>query len=116
MHASISKHGTIDTSLSSNSYGSLAKPELFMNNNAPINGMPHLAYLGQMLEKGGGFAIGIFQGAGTLLGVSQSTQMAYTFSFIVVNVFRKLWISQTPISHCHTLCMTGRYGVFVRDM
>ena len=27
---------------------------------APINGMPHLAYLGQMLEKEGGFGIGIF--------------------------------------------------------
>ena len=28
--------------------------------NAPINGMPHLAYLGQMLEKEGEFGIGIF--------------------------------------------------------
>ena len=27
---------------------------------APINGMPHLAYLGQMLEKEGEFGIGIF--------------------------------------------------------
>ena len=26
----------------------------------PINGMPHLAYLGQMLEKEGEFGIGIF--------------------------------------------------------
>ena len=28
--------------------------------NAPIDGMPHLAYLGQMLEKEGEFGIGIF--------------------------------------------------------
>ena len=28
--------------------------------NAPINGMPHLAYLGQILEKGGKFAVIIF--------------------------------------------------------
>ena len=27
---------------------------------APINGMPHLAYLGQMLENEGEFGIGIF--------------------------------------------------------
>ena len=27
---------------------------------APINGMPHLAYLRQMLEKGGRFAVKIF--------------------------------------------------------
>ena len=25
-----------------------------------INGIPYQAYLGQMLEKGGGFAVGIF--------------------------------------------------------
>ena len=26
----------------------------------PINGIPHLAYMGQMLEKGGKFAVGKF--------------------------------------------------------
>ena len=34
--------------------------------NAPINGMPHLAYLGQMLEKGGGLGIGIFPDLGKI--------------------------------------------------
>ena len=29
------------------------------DNYAPINGMPHLAYLGQMLENEGEFGIGI---------------------------------------------------------
>ena len=38
---------------------SIISPSLLFAN-APINGMPHLAYLGQMLEKEGEFGIGIF--------------------------------------------------------
>ena len=49
--------------------------------------MPHLAYLGQT-EKGGEFA---------------------------VEIFPKGWV-QTPISACHTLYTTGRYGLFVKLM
>ena len=32
----------------------------------PMNGIPHLAYLGQMLEKGGGLGIGIFPDLGKI--------------------------------------------------
>ena len=42
-------------------------------------GMPYLAYLRQMLETGG---VGMFP-EGLLAGLSQSIQMAYTFSFAV---------------------------------
>ena len=31
-----------------------------------MNGIPHLAYLGQMLEKGGGLGIGIFPDLGKI--------------------------------------------------
>ena len=48
---------------------------------APISGMPLLAYLGQMLQKGGRFAITIFPRGWYLL--SKSTKIAYTFSFAV---------------------------------
>ena len=54
--------------------------------------MTHLAYLGQMLEKGGGFAIGIFP-EGWVLSWDCPIQ--------------------TPISPCHTLCTTERYRVLV---
>ena len=33
---------------------------LSLSRYVPINGMPHLAYLGQMLKKEGEFGIGIF--------------------------------------------------------
>ena len=62
-----------------------------------MNGMPHLAYLGQILEKEEGFAV----------IVGQSTQMA---SFIVLNVFGKFFVISTN-THITLLCMTGRYGV-----
>ena len=43
MHASVSKHGTVDSSPSSNSYGSLncKTRVMVMNNNAPINTILH---------------------------------------------------------------------------
>ena len=54
---------------------------------------PTLHTWGQMLEKGGGFAIETFpEGVGTQSGLSHSTQMAHTLSFVVLN-----------------------YGAFVRD-
>ena len=46
-------------------------------------GMPYLAYLSQMLETGG---VGMFP-EGLLGGLSQSVQMAYTFSFTVFGEF-----------------------------
>ena len=50
---------------------------------APINGMPHLAYLGSMLEKrrGGICHQSLPHGIGTQLELSQSTQLIYAFSF-----------------------------------
>ena len=47
------------------------------------------------MEKGGGFAVRIFPEGWVL---SQDCQI------------------QAPISLCHTLSTTGRYGVLVRDM
>ena len=47
------------------------------------------------------------------------SQTAYTFFFIVSNSLENsLWIPQacTYISPCHTLCMTGRYQVFVKNI
>ena len=54
------------------------------------------------------------QGVGTWSGLSQSTQTACTFSFVVLE--NSLWIPQIPISPYHTLYTTGRYGVFVKDL
>ena len=110
---------------------------LFINvtyfTNAPINGMPHLAYLGQMKE--GEFGIGIFpwylvgivetsckkheQPWGLMTIVitdlyTSSTQIAYIFSFIMLKCLCKS--PQIPIYPCHTLYTRGRYGVLVRDM
>ena len=40
--------------------------------------MPHLAYLGQILEKGGGFAVGIFP-EGWVLSRDCHTHIFYTW-------------------------------------
>ena len=57
--------------------------------------MPYLTYVGQMSEKGGGYAVGIFP-EGRVLSWDRPIQ--------------------TPTSPCHTLRTAGRYGMFVRDM
>lgn len=55
-------------------------------------------------RKGAGFAIEIFS-KGLVLS-QNSIQMGYTFSFVVLNLFGKLF--QNCLSLCHTLCMTGQ--------
>ena len=88
VRSSISKHGIVANS-SSGAYG-------------PINGMPHLAYLGQMLEKGGGFAVRIFPRGWYLVA---NVPIAYIFSFVV---FKHLWnipgefhrYQYLPVTHC----------------
>ena len=62
-----------------------------------INGMSHLAYLGQMFI----FAVGIFSKGWVL-----SRNPLYIL-YLCVSVFgNSWWISQIPISPCHTLCTT----------
>ena len=65
---------------------------------APINGMPHLAYLGRMLDKGG---VGISWDCPNPLN-----PLKWHTHFRVKNHWktRNPW---TPISSCRTLCMTG---------
>ena len=47
-------------------------------------------YLGQILEKGGGFVVGILpKGLVLKLGLSQSTQIVHIFSFVVLK--KCLW-------------------------
>ena len=99
--------------------------------------MPHLAYLGQMLEKEGNLAlessprgrylVGLFKmsrkiheqpwGLMTIVTTdlyTSSTQIAYIFSFIMLKCLCN--IPQIPIHPCHTLYTRGIYGVLVRDM
>ena len=69
--------------------------------------MPYLAHLGQMLEKEGRFAVGIFSKY-TWLGLSQSThdQIACIFSFSVLSEHsRKLFVNFT---NTHILGKTAR--------
>ena len=84
----------------------------------PINGIPHIAYLAQMLEKGGGFAIRIFsEGLALSKDCPNPLKWHTQSSFVVLNAFGKFFVTSTiPMSSCHTPCMTGRYGVFVKGM
>ena len=63
---------------------------------ALINGRPHLAYLGQMLENGGRFTVRNFPRE--LVLSQKSTQMAYAFSFVA----KCLWIpwNKKRTNHC----------------
>ena len=77
-----------------------------------------MAYLGQMLEKGGGYVVGIFPDG---LVVSHNLLKLHIYSLLLCyqclwKIYLNLGIPQIPISPGHTLCTTGRYGVFVRDM
>ena len=103
----------------------------------PINGMPHLAYLGQIWRKKGNLALESSPRGWYIVGIvktsrkiheqpwglmtivttdlyTSSTQIAYIFSFIMLMCLWK--IPQIPIHPCHTLYTRGRYGVLVRDM
>ena len=73
----------------------------------------YAAYLG---ERRGIYRQNLPQGVGTQSGLSQSTEIAYTFSIILLNVFGKFFVNSTLIFSFHTLCTTERYRVFVRDM
>ena len=68
-----------------------------------------------MLEKRGGFVVRIFpEGvASTQSRLSQSTQMAYTFSFVVLNVFGRFFVNSTNthISLSHTVHDKEIWGV-----
>ena len=86
--------------------------------NAPINGIcPTLHTWGRCWRKEGDLLSESSprgQLASTQLRLSQSTQMAYTFSFVVLDLWKILCEFHKHSSPCHTLCMTGRYGVYVR--
>ena len=76
-----------------------------------------------MLEKGGAiYVVGIFPDG--LVFSPNLLKYMYIFSFVVLSMSLEnislgnisLGIPQIPISPCHTLSTTGRYGLFVRDM
>ena len=72
---------------------------------APINGKPHLAYLGQILEKGGGFAVRIFPEGLVLCRDCPNLLNHILLSFIVLSVFGKFFVNFTDnhISLSHTV-------------
>ena len=74
--------------------------------------MLHLAYSGQMLEEGGGFALESSLRSWYVVGNPLKLH-TYSYIFIVYNVFVKFFVNSiNTVTHY----MTGRYGVFVEDM
>ena len=81
---------------------------------APISGMPHLAYLHGMDvgERRKTCRQNVLQGVGTYPGLSQSTQMAYRFSFVVLNVFGKFFVNSANTHYLsHTVHDKEIWGI-----
>ena len=56
-------------------------------------------------ERRGNYCRNFPQGVGTQSGLSQSTEIAYTFSIVLLNVFGKFFVNSTDthISFSHTV-------------
>ena len=72
---------------------------------APINGMPHLAYLGQMLEKEGGFGIGIFPEGLVLSRVVKTSRKYMNSCGLMTIVTNDLYTSSTQIVYIYSLSL-----------
>ena len=73
-----------------------------------INGMPHLANLGQMLEERGGFAVRLCPEG--LVGIV-TIHSNCIFSFVMLSVVGQFFVnSQIPVSPCDAH-FTGRWDV-----
>ena len=77
-----------------------------------------MAYLRQMLEKGGGYIVGISPTGRNLVPIYSNC--IYILFCCVINVFGKIYLWEFlryPYLHVtHAPCTTVRYGLFVRDM
>ena len=68
--------------------------------------MPHLAYLGQMLEKGGGFVVGTFPKGLVLSRDCPNPLKLHIYSLLLCQVVKCLWFvnsTDTHISLSHTV-------------
>ena len=107
MHASIPKHGTVDSSPSSNSYGShnCKARVMVMNNNASINTILHT--WGRCWRKEGDLLSESSQRGWYLVRIVPIYSSGIHFSLVVLDVFGKLFVHEfhkdpyLGLSHMH---------------